>query len=833
MLKLNIGSFTVMTKGWTNIDILDLNQYAVQNGFDFKQLDATKGLPYQDNTVDLIIASHFIEHITREEGLNFLRHSFRVLKPDRVIRLTIPDAEIITKDYLSGNIARHASHNEGVKNAEDDAESLLHLLIAGHKTIYDYKSLSKLLQKTGFVDIKKQEYQKSYSKEIENETRDMFPELSLYLEAKKPGTIQQIEQIEQPKSLVKIPVITLPQSQEKQYKFSIVYPTYRPGSMDLLFESLSRQTYKNFELILVDDYLIRTNNKQELYNQLPNKQIPKYLKYHDPPKPDCFNKFYKFGTTVNTGIIEAIKSDFNADIIIFLQDYTYLLPGQLEKWNKAFNETGLDTIITGAATIFSTPNPTKWKDIYSIWDNGINVIEHLRYHSQWTPEEYEGFYTGIPKDILVKLNGLDENIDYPPEQANDFFERAKASGYKLKVDPELNCYMMDHRSWHPPDEKDDYLWHIYRFESLRKGAAPPVIPLEEYVRQLKEGKRNIKANNCFDLEVLNKAPKPIYIESIEPIKSVIVNNAYEARIKFQLSNVAKCIANTDNKAILNIGCGDCYPFIDSNLDILHIDTVDQVPESVKPKVKFKLMDAHNLPFKNKEFVCSLLGDTLEHVKDPVQVLKEAKRVGRNVYITVPNEFGWSKVLNPFTNPGHVRHYNYDTLTKDLDEGLGKDSYIIEQYDGGGWSFWCISYEEEQKLITLNDKKLRIALISTPFFTVPPQGYSGLEQIVWDLAEGLDELGYEVTIFANKGSKSTKHGFLIETGESINTVNVNWFEEEKKRYEVYKNIITPEKFDIVHGHTWFGFEYLLKRKYPNLKVCHTHHGSFVWESPPSW
>lgn len=134
-------------------------------------------------------------------------------------------------------------------------------------------------------------------------------------------------------------------------------------------------------------------------------------------------------------------------------------------------------------------------------------------------------------------------------------------------------------------------------------------------------------------------------------------------------------------------------------------------------------------------------------------------------------------------------------------------------------------------VTYSERKLRIALISTPFFTVPPVGYSGLEQIVWDLAEALDELGHEVTIFAPDGSRATKHGHVIHTGPSVNTVNVNWFEEEKKNYEIYNGIIAPEKYDIVHGNDWFGFEYLLKINNPILNVIHTHHGEYSWASPP--
>lgn len=132
---------------------------------------------------------------------------------------------------------------------------------------------------------------------------------------------------------------------------------------------------------------------------------------------------------------------------------------------------------------------------------------------------------------------------------------------------------------------------------------------------------------------------------------------------------------------------------------------------------------------------------------------------------------------------------------------------------------------------IKDNPLRIGIISTQFFIIPPKGYSGLEQIVWDLAEGLDEFGHIVTIFGPEESKPTKHGFVVHTGPSINAVGVNWLEEERKAYDIYKAIITPEKFDVVHGHNWFGFEYLLKMNNPKLKVIHTHHGGFNWESQP--
>ena len=121
-----------------------------------------------------------------------------------------------------------------------------------------------------------------------------------------------------------------------------------------------------------------------------------------------------------------------------------------------------------------------------------------------------------------------------------------------------------------------------------------------------------------------------------------------------------------------------------------------------------------------------------------------------------------------------------------------------------------------------NNKLRIALISTPFFGVPPQKYGGLELIVWDLACGLIKLGHKVIIFAPKGSQIPKGGFIYETGEPLDTVNADWLKAEEDMFNRY--IINHlDGIQILHGHNWFGFEYLVKNKYPNIKVAHSHHG----------
>lgn len=365
-------------------------------------------------------------------------------------------------------------------------------------------------------------------------------------------------------------------------------------------------------------------------------------------------------------------------------------------------------------------------------------------------------------------------------------------------------------------------------------------------------------------------------------------------------------ANQMGEKILDIGSADGWIFKDTAF-ALNVTSIDLDQYDIH---NFIRMDAQNLKFNDNSFDVAVMGEILEHVDDPVCVLKEAKRVARRIIITVPDEANWDKQWYPydtieemtkrrgmtleqivkvsypnarefyqdgFKHLYHGRHYTEDTLLADLVDA-GITNYEINRLMYQGWSFFVInaitqdmnpiishtknlqslhpqgvndigqsgqslpvnstdspigSCTEKSKgpIITYPEKKLRIALISTPFFTVPPTGYSGLEQIVWDLAEALDELGHEVTIFAPDGSHATKHGHVITTGPSINTVNVNWFEEEKRMYEIYKNIINPEKYDIVNGHDWFGFEFLLKINNPKLNVIHTHHGGYNWDTAP--
>lgn len=189
-VKLNLGSFVDVIPGWENIDILSLRQY-IPPEIKFLQWDLRRGIPYPDNSVDLIRMSHLIEHLTFEEAHKLLLEIYRVLKPGGFARISTPDARIIVKHYVN----RDMSYFNQIQPPEyilapTEGERLSRLLFSGeynHKAVYDFAMLKNFLHQAGFelgkVYLVGPEF--SWSRTMQIETRDQHIEVSLIVEALK------------------------------------------------------------------------------------------------------------------------------------------------------------------------------------------------------------------------------------------------------------------------------------------------------------------------------------------------------------------------------------------------------------------------------------------------------------------------------------------------------------------------------------------------------------------------------------------------------------------------------------------------------------------------
>lgn len=120
--------------------------------------------------------------------------------------------------------------------------------------------------------------------------------------------------------------------------------------------------------------------------------------------------------------------------------------------------------------------------------------------------------------------------------------------------------------------------------------------------------------------------------------------------------------------------------------------------------------------------------------------------------------------------------------------------------------------------------MKILLISSSVLPVPVPGYGGLEQIVFDLAIGLRDLGHKVSVLATSYSKLPPDIEFIDGGEPGKTNEYIMMDKVRKR-------IHQNDWDIIHCHSWTKLIYLEKKNNPKLKVISTLHGMNPYGSPP--
>lgn len=111
MKYLNLGCGYRYHDFWTNVDFVSTGKNVVAHNL-------LKGIPFKNENFDVVYHSHVLEHFTQEEGEVFLKECFRVLKPNGVLRIAVPDLELIAKEYIKNLELAIEGNNEASYNYE-------------------------------------------------------------------------------------------------------------------------------------------------------------------------------------------------------------------------------------------------------------------------------------------------------------------------------------------------------------------------------------------------------------------------------------------------------------------------------------------------------------------------------------------------------------------------------------------------------------------------------------------------------------------------------------------------------------------------------------------
>lgn len=143
MRKLNLGCGGNILAGFENHDM---------------DVDITKALPYEDNSIDFILIEHCVEHTTTPDAVRFFAECLRILKHEGTLRVAVPSADKIYDLADAGYLAWHGQSGFGDGTRRGAVRSIL--LDHGHLSAWNHSILEACLFAAGF------EHEKIYGSTI-------------------------------------------------------------------------------------------------------------------------------------------------------------------------------------------------------------------------------------------------------------------------------------------------------------------------------------------------------------------------------------------------------------------------------------------------------------------------------------------------------------------------------------------------------------------------------------------------------------------------------------------------------------------------------------------
>jgi len=176
-MKLHLGCGGKYILGFVHIDVMQFDH--------IDHVSSIDSLPFiQDNSVDLIYNCHVLEHFKRADVKRVLLEWKRVLKPDGILRTSVPDFESLARIYTNTNDL------ELIIGALFGRQNYLYNI---HYNVFDYQYFSKILSEVGFVDVRKYDWRETEHAHIDDYSQAYIPhmdkqngmQVSLNVEAKK------------------------------------------------------------------------------------------------------------------------------------------------------------------------------------------------------------------------------------------------------------------------------------------------------------------------------------------------------------------------------------------------------------------------------------------------------------------------------------------------------------------------------------------------------------------------------------------------------------------------------------------------------------------------
>jgi len=175
--RLNWGCGDDPRVGWINSDLT--SGPGVDIGCDIRD-----GLPLQDGSIDYAVSVHGLPELPYPELQNALRELRRVLRPEGVLRLGLPDFEKAVRAYQEGDAGYFLVPDDEIRSL--GGKLIVQLTWYGHsRSMYTFDFTEELLYRAGFRRVTRCAYRETASEHPEIVELDNREGGSLFVEALK------------------------------------------------------------------------------------------------------------------------------------------------------------------------------------------------------------------------------------------------------------------------------------------------------------------------------------------------------------------------------------------------------------------------------------------------------------------------------------------------------------------------------------------------------------------------------------------------------------------------------------------------------------------------
>lgn len=180
-LNLGSGPRGIDDGHWVNVDgFRDRNVHF--------QIDFSRRLPFPSGVFDGVFCEHVLEHFSLDEGEHLAREICRVLRPGGCLRLVLPDAALVMRQYFDAPAELVARRNDNRDATPIETVNLYFRQRYEHQFLYDWDALDRMLRRAGFgTRVRAAAGQAHFSRELVLDD-DKYMWESLYLEAVRDAT---------------------------------------------------------------------------------------------------------------------------------------------------------------------------------------------------------------------------------------------------------------------------------------------------------------------------------------------------------------------------------------------------------------------------------------------------------------------------------------------------------------------------------------------------------------------------------------------------------------------------------------------------------------------